>query len=108
MQHYDLYGITVETIEQAKAVVEEAISVKLETRESAYHRGHYFASGETGEENFEVKANIDPFEDSPLEPEFAKHPFLLYVNNTDRSNALSALLLRANAQVALLRRESFE
>ena len=107
MADYDLYGIDVESIEQARAVIEKALSIVLVERDSSYHRGPYFSIGEIGSENFEVKANIDPFEDVPVEEQFAQHRFLLYVNNTSRSAALSASLLSGGSQVSLLRRETF-
>lgn len=107
MAAYVLFGINVETIAQARVAVEKALSIQLFERDSAYHRGPYFALGEIGGENFEVKENLDPFEDAPVEAVFSDYRFLLYINNTSRSDTLSAALLENEARITLLRQEDF-
>ena len=105
MAIYDLYGINASSIEEAKSLVERLLSIQLEERESSYHRGPYFAHGQIGHENFEIKFNMDPFEDVPNEDDFPDHEFLLYVNNTGRSNELQAALGKGGDVVSLLRHE---
>jgi hypothetical protein len=108
MSTYDLYGVDTESIQLARALVEKALSLSLEERDSSYHRGPYFAYGNMGSENFELKINLDPFEDVPAEEQFSDFRFLLYVNNTTRSNTLATTLSDASRSIVLLRHEDFD
>lgn len=108
MATYDLYGVHAESIQLARALVEKALSLSLEERDSSYHRGPYFAYGKMGGENFELKMNLDPFEDVPAEEQFSDFRFLLYVNNTTRSNGLTSALSDGSRSIILLRHEDFD
>lgn len=108
MATYDLYGVDAESIQLARALVEKALALSLEERNSSYYRGPYFAYGKMGSENFELKVNLDPFEDVPAEEQFSEFRFLLYVNNTTRSNELTTALSGANRSIILLRHEDFD
>lgn len=103
MAIYDLYEIKSSSLEEAKTIAER-VGITLEERESGYHRGPYFACGEMGEENFELKINVDPYEDLPNEEEFPNSKILFYVNNTTRSDELREALLSFGT-VVLLRHE---
>ncbi len=105
MAIYDLYEVKASSIGEAKKLVEQA-GISLEERESSYHRGPYFACGEMGQENFELKINIDPYEDVPNEEDFPGSELLLYVNNTPRSDELKAKLLDHDERFVLLRHEN--
>jgi hypothetical protein len=108
MAAYDLYGVHAQSIQEARALVEKALSLSFEERDSSYHRGPYFACGEMGNENFELKMNLDPFEDVPTEEQFSAFRFLLYVNNTTRSNGLATILSDGSRSIVLLRHEDFD
>ncbi len=104
MAIYDLYEVKASSIDKARELIEEA-GISLVERESSYHRGPYFAYGEIGQENFELKINLDPFEDIRNEEEFPNSDLLLYINNTPRSDELKAKLLASSEQFVLLRHE---
>jgi hypothetical protein len=104
MAIYELYCINAETIQEAKLRVENSLSITFVEHESSYHRGPYFVSGKQGSENFEIKLNIDPFEDVPNEHEFPYEHILLYVNNTQQSEKINSALTKENIAL-LLRRE---
>ena len=105
MAIYDLYGIDAESIIEARALIESMLSMSFEERDSSFHRGPYFAAGRTGTENFEIKINLDPYEDVPNEEAYPDANFLLYVNNTERSQALTEIFSKSNGSVKLLRHE---
>lgn len=105
MASYDLYEIRASSLEDAKKMLEEIMHISFEEHDSRYHRGPYFSFGQMGEENFEVKVNLDPFEDAPNEQDFQHSRFLLYVNNTNRSQELRRMFSNSNGNVVLLRHE---
>lgn len=105
MAIYDLYEVKASSISEAKELVEQA-GISLEERESSYHRGPYFAYGEIGRENFELKINLDPYEDAPNEEEFPDSELLLYINNTPRSDELKEKILGSSERFTLLRHEN--
>jgi hypothetical protein len=107
MAFYDLYEIKVPTITDAKFLLESRLSLKFEKHYSSYHRGQYFVCGQMGEENFEIKINLDPFEDVPNEDDFPDCKILLYVNNTHRSGELQSALIESEA-IELLRSEDLD
>jgi hypothetical protein len=92
MAIYDLYRINAATVQEAKSILESVLSIDFEERDSIYHRGPYFSHGNIGSENFEIKVNIDPFEDVAHEDDFPINDILLYINNTDRSEKLKLAL----------------
>jgi hypothetical protein len=102
---YDLYEIGADSITEARSLLESLLSISLEEHDSSFHRGPYFATGKKGEENFELKLNLDPYEDEPIEDEYSDSRFLFYVNNTRRSSELNSVLTKSNSRIKLLRRE---
>lgn len=106
MAIYDLYSVRATSLQDARNVVEGLLSICFEERRSSYHRGPYFALGTIGDENFELKANLDAFEDVVAEDEFPDEPFLLYVNNTSRSEVLARALTAPSDIVVFLRHEN--
>lgn len=107
MAIYDLYEVTASSLQEAKKFVEQA-GILLEERESGYHRGSYFACGEIGQENFELKINLDPYDDVPNEDDFPSSKFLLYINNTTRSDELKMKFSTSSDRLVLLRHENFD
>jgi hypothetical protein len=102
---YDLYEVESTSIGEARRLIENLLSVALDEHESSYHRGPFFTSGVKGEENFELKLNIDPFEDEPNEDACPMSAILLYVNNTTRAGELGSALARGGGAVKLRRHE---
>lgn len=103
MATYDLYAIDADSIAEAKELVERVLSVPFFEHDSGFHRGPYFSAGKVGGENFEIKFNMDPYEDEPSEDKFPDDSYLLYINNTDRSDSLEASLTDIG-KIHLLRR----
>jgi hypothetical protein len=62
MAVYGLYEIRTGSIQEARQLVEKLFSISLQERSSSYYRGPYYAAGQRGHENFELKLNIDPYE----------------------------------------------
>jgi hypothetical protein len=58
-----------------------------------------------GEENFELRRNVDPLDGEPAEQAFPEIGVLLYVNGTERSRELEQILTTRIAGLRLLRRE---
>ena len=105
MATYDLYEIQTASIADARNLLERLLSMPFLEHDSSFHRGAYFAAGQKGEENFEIKVNRDPYEDVPNEDEYPDVKFLLYVNNTIRSSELNKIFADSHGMVNLLRHE---
>lgn len=104
MSFYDLYGIEAQNLVDAKSIVEPLLMQSFEERDSTYHGGIYYLMGFESAEHFLLKENKDPFEDEPAEDSFPGSKFLLYVNETTRSDELNRSLTK-NDNVVLLRHE---
>jgi len=102
---YDLYAVEAASIGEARTLIEGLLSTSLEEHESSFHRGPYYSRGQMGEENLELKLNLDPYEDEPNEDEFPDRAILLYVNKTGRSSELNEALSKSNGAVFLIRHE---
>ena len=59
MAIYDLYGFLSQDIEAAKKILETALNIQFEARDSDYQGGLYYKYGKAGNENFILKQNID-------------------------------------------------
>jgi hypothetical protein len=101
---YDLYGIGYEDLDEAKGALEHALAVRFAAHESGYRGGAYYRHQGLGEEVFILQRNHDPFEDEWAEPENREHPFLLYVDDTPRSDELRRKL-EVLDRVVLLRHD---
>ena len=104
MKVYDLYGVACSDLEEARAKVEPVLGVSLVAHESDYHCGEYYGYRDVGEEHFILQRNYDSFDTEWTEPDSQDKPFLLYVNETDRSNELREALERVDG-VALLKHQ---
>jgi hypothetical protein len=77
---------------------------------SAYFQGssfigdYYLAAG-TSDESFKLQSNYYEPEGDWMEPAFKDYPTLLYVDNTQRSEEIRALIFAIISGVALLRHE---
>lgn len=107
MKTYDLYGLNVDSLEDARVLVESALSIELVPHESGYHCGAYFRLGNVGREHFVVQKNFDDSDGEWTVPEHKDRPFLLYVNETDRAETIGSLLA-GRAGVSLLLRKELE
>lgn len=108
MAIYDLYGFSSADLKEAKNILEAALSIHFDARDSAYEGGDYFHHGERDGEDFVLKRNVDPFDDEPAELSFPTYPILLYVNDTLRSEELQQKLAQVEGNLVLLRHEDLQ
>lgn len=101
---YDLYGVFVNSIEEARSLVERVIGLEFHLHESSYRGGDYFRLHDVGREHFILQRNYDKFEREWFEQEYREAPFILYVNDTQRSDELHEVLT-ALPNIRLLRHE---
>ena len=101
---YDLYGFSNSELGAVRILVERILEIKFEAHESSYHGGMYYRMGKTGEENFMLKKNYDPYEEEWAEEDFADIKVLLYVNRTHRAEQFERALTKYLGG-KLLRRE---
>jgi hypothetical protein len=103
--HFDLYGVEAPSLEAARLIVESALGLAFEERDSSYHGGTYYAAGSREGEHFILKLNLDLDDNEPAEVDFPKSPALLYVNDTHRSDAIKEALAGHAHMFAPLRLE---
>ncbi len=101
---YDLYGVHADNIEEARSSVEKALGLKLHSHESSYRGGAYFRLHDVGKEHFILQQNYDSFEREWTEPEHSDSPFVLYVNESPRSEDIQRAL-RTKPNIRLLRHQ---
>ncbi|MPS29594.1 MAG: hypothetical protein E2576_01070 [Alcaligenaceae bacterium] len=108
MAIYDLYGFMPDDIDGAKDVLESALGMQLDARDSYYQGGGYFQWGKTSDEHFLLKRNVDPIDGEPAEPSFPKYKVLFYANDTSRSESLQKMIDEAAKGFVLLRHEDLK
>ena len=87
-----LFGVRSATLDEARALVEKALGIVFEERESLHHGGRYFAFGKPGLRDLILQENVDLLDDEPAEPNFTNYGHLLYLDAaTERSSFLTAL-----------------
>jgi hypothetical protein len=91
MKVYQLWGFECGDLQAARLRAEQALGISMVVHESLY-RGEYYRSGDAGSENFILQKNVDPMDGEPVEPACEECGVLLYVNETDREAAVSAVL----------------
>lgn len=103
---YDLYGAKELSLLQAKECLEEMLKISFEEKESSYQGGIYYFWGCNEKEHYILKVNLDPFDGEPVEQTFPSFPVLLYINATERSSSMSAVISEVGL-FNLLRHEIF-
>ncbi|TQV78839.1 hypothetical protein FKG94_12525 [Exilibacterium tricleocarpae] len=101
---YDLYGIDCESLDIARTLIEALLNIVMMAHESGFRCGEYYRLYDVGQEHFILQNNYDDFEGEWTEESFSKYPNLFYVNETNRSSDLKAVLLK-DKRVALLKHE---
>src|SRR5947208_1547401 len=89
---YDMFGIVADDLEAAREIVERLLSVRLVAHESGYRGGEYYRLSDVGREHLILQRNYDDFEREWTEPSQKDKPFLLYVNETERSREVQEAL----------------
>jgi hypothetical protein len=104
MKTFDLYGFRKDNLEDARIAFQQALGVTMVPRDSLYLGGSYYRYASSGQENFMIRRNLDPFDGEPAELDFPDMPVLLYVNETERSRELEQILTTNIPSLVLLRR----
>jgi hypothetical protein len=105
MAAYDLYGLRLDDISQARDLLENCLGLQFQSRESDYQGGIYFKCGKNSGEHFVLKNNIDLVDGEVAEIEFPSHRILFYINDTARSSDLQKILNQKTFCLDLLRHE---
>ena len=83
MGTFDVYGVSSDSLDGARDLVEAAVGRKFVAHESDYRGGAYYrADGCENEEEMILQRNHDPFEDEWAEPEWKDFQNILYVSLT--------------------------
>lgn len=104
MKRFDVYGSESLSLDEAARLVEVALGVSVEARESSFLGGEYFyfrGSGDPFEELI-VQANFEDEDGYLAEADFPSHKTLVY---TAQSNDLVDARLRGLDGLSLLRSE---
>jgi hypothetical protein len=105
MKSFDLYGFKDRTLEQVKSVVEQAVGVQFVSHESSFW-GEYYKCGGLACETIKIHHNYDT-ENECIEESFKGFDVLLYVDKTDRGDALREALTSPSVSAVLLRHEEY-
>jgi hypothetical protein len=96
---FDLFGFGDDDLDRVRELLEPALGIALEAHQGEY-LGAYYLAGLPGSEHFELRRNVDA-EGELAEPEHAAHLTLLYVNETDRPDAIAEALAGVATAVRL-------
>lgn len=105
MAIYALYGFMSDDIDSARKLLESALGMQFDRRDSDFQGGEYFQWGKTDGEHFVLKRNIDPIDGEPAEMAFPAHRILFYVNDSERAAEWQERLPQGANDFALLRHE---
>jgi hypothetical protein len=92
VETFDLYGLSFPNLEESRLAVERALGITLVPHESDYRGGDYYRLHDVGREHFILQCNLHPLEREWQEERHQDAPFLLYVNQTPRSEAIKNAL----------------
>lgn len=99
----DLYGLIDKDLEAARRLIEQVLGIRFEGHDSSYLGGVYYRYGAFNAEHFVLHQNLDIVDNEPIEPSYSAYPLLLYVNKTDRSEQIAALVTEMVEGAALLK-----
>lgn len=106
-----IYGFRTNQLLELAQLLEQALEMKFEERDSLY-KGVYYRF-ETDDEEFSLQSNRDPVskpdEDQWIEERYKDFPVLLYVDCTQRSDEIhNRLLLRVPDATQLFHQDDVE
>ena len=102
MNIYDLYGLKVDNIEQAKLLLEPVLDVHFELRESMYI-GEYYLGKINREKRYVIQNNYHERE-GWIEEKYKYFNILLYVNDPPNPDELHKKIVNLSDAVCLLLR----
>jgi hypothetical protein len=96
MKSYVLFGVKAATLDEARDVTEKSLQVTLDAREGLSNGGDYYSLGfPTMVLKLRNNIDLDDVEgefDGLSEPDFPKHPYLLYLDDAETVPHLLAAL----------------
>lgn len=94
MKTFDIYGFSCgQELDVARRAVEAALGIALELHESSWRCGDYYRFGDAGSEHFILQRNYDEFGGEWTVESLKEYALLLYVNESQRAEALEGLLV---------------
>jgi len=75
-----LYGFRDADLDEQRRVLEEALTVQFEARESLYRGGAYYRYRIAGEADLVLQCNYDALDDEPAEEDHPEMKIILYVD----------------------------
>jgi hypothetical protein len=107
MTTYVLFGVKASSLDIARDLVEKNLHVTLDAREGLHNGGNYYFLG-FPEMVLTLKNNIDLDDeemefDGLSEPDFPKHPYLLYLDDAETVPHILAALEAAPERFEKLR-----
>lgn len=107
MPTFVLFGVKAATLNGARIWIEEALNVSLVAREGLQSGGDHYTHGNP-DIILDLKNNLDLDDeemecDGLSEPDFPKHPFLLYLNYAEQAPHIIAALEAAPERFEKLR-----
>lgn len=108
MRSSDLYGIRIGNLAEAALRLERVLGLKFTLHESVHRGGDYYRYEIPRKELLILQHNIDPINGGAAEPELQDYALLLYIEVTERSDEIQALLVKElRSHMALLRHEVY-
>jgi hypothetical protein len=104
MSIFDLYGLTVSSLDDARALIEYVIHKPLKAHESSHHCGAYWRLDLPDGGSLILQKNYDEFENEWTEESFRDVPYLLYVSKYLQADELKSDLCKEIDVVKHLRR----
>lgn len=103
----NIYGSEEHDLEKVKSVIEDNLQIIFVAHNSSYRGGDYYRSGELNNEHFILQRNLDLIDNEPAEQDFLNYPIILYVEETGRSQEITASLGKIVPPLTLLRNEEY-
>jgi len=101
---YDDYGIDGLDLPGARALVEKALGIQLEERESSYYAGTYFCLRTKHGRAIMLYQSYDEVGSTWVREHYRAHPVIMEVARLDGMEELHGRLLEHHPHVVLLRR----
>lgn len=108
MKIFDLYGISVDSLQEAKESVESALREPLNAHESSHHCGAYYRLDLPDGGSIILQQNFDDFENEWTEEAFKEMPFLLYVSKHQSPDHIREAMNREVTNSSFLKRDELE
>lgn len=99
MRRYDLYGFRNKSLEEAAALIENALGIQLMLRDSTY-RGIYYCAGRGVENDYLLQTND---EGARWYSQYPEYGVILMVNNLPEMDSIREKLTSGRSEIIFLR-----